>query len=359
MKDHWELTYDELRRAALRDRRVGRHGHRAADRADRRPGRGIVLGAGGHIGSMPHEQALECAAADGRGGLPALPRGRQPAELPVEGRPRARAARRARSTATPVAIRLRLRLRGQLFHGLGREDLGPVLDRSADRLHLQRRRRLGLRLGRRRDGAAAVLASMRSGSAASAAVRSASRASSSARVRASLSTGLQPHELLEHGLHVGVAAPCASRRCPRRRRRPLALALEQRHDHQHQRSGGQPDQAQRARRGKRARAPRPGSMPTTSASTAERAHGERIGLLARVALGPDPPVGARCCTIAVDDLRRVAVAAARAARARRSRSCRPRAAAPAACADRTTSPVSIVGAMLADITVATGGQARR
>jgi alkanesulfonate monooxygenase SsuD/methylene tetrahydromethanopterin reductase-like flavin-dependent oxidoreductase (luciferase family) len=59
MKDHWELTYDELL-----DQRYVIVG--SADTVIERLteltddlGAGIVVGAGGHIGSMPHEQTLE------------------------------------------------------------------------------------------------------------------------------------------------------------------------------------------------------------------------------------------------------------------------------------------------------------
>jgi alkanesulfonate monooxygenase SsuD/methylene tetrahydromethanopterin reductase-like flavin-dependent oxidoreductase (luciferase family) len=59
MKDHWELTYDELldQRYVIvggRDTVIERLSELADDL-----GAGIVVGAGGHIGSMPHEQTLE------------------------------------------------------------------------------------------------------------------------------------------------------------------------------------------------------------------------------------------------------------------------------------------------------------
>jgi alkanesulfonate monooxygenase SsuD/methylene tetrahydromethanopterin reductase-like flavin-dependent oxidoreductase (luciferase family) len=61
MKEHWELTYDELvdQRyviAGSRDTVIERLSELADD-----VGAGIVVGAGGHFGTMPHEQALESA----------------------------------------------------------------------------------------------------------------------------------------------------------------------------------------------------------------------------------------------------------------------------------------------------------
>ena len=59
MKDHWELTYEELldQRYVIvgsRDTVIERLTELSDDL-----GAGIVVGAGGHIGSMPHEQTLE------------------------------------------------------------------------------------------------------------------------------------------------------------------------------------------------------------------------------------------------------------------------------------------------------------
>ncbi len=59
MKEHWELTYDELldQRYVIvgsRDTVIERLTEVTDDL-----GAGIVVGAGGHIGSMPHEQTLE------------------------------------------------------------------------------------------------------------------------------------------------------------------------------------------------------------------------------------------------------------------------------------------------------------
>jgi alkanesulfonate monooxygenase SsuD/methylene tetrahydromethanopterin reductase-like flavin-dependent oxidoreductase (luciferase family) len=59
MKDHWELTYDELLEeryviVGSKDTVIERLSELTDDL-----GAGIVLGAGGHIGTMPHEQVLE------------------------------------------------------------------------------------------------------------------------------------------------------------------------------------------------------------------------------------------------------------------------------------------------------------
>jgi alkanesulfonate monooxygenase SsuD/methylene tetrahydromethanopterin reductase-like flavin-dependent oxidoreductase (luciferase family) len=59
MKDHWELTWDELIEeryiiAGSKDTVIERLSELTDD-----IGAGIVLGAGGHVGTMPHQQVLE------------------------------------------------------------------------------------------------------------------------------------------------------------------------------------------------------------------------------------------------------------------------------------------------------------
>ena len=85
MKDHFDLTYEEL----LEQRYiiVGSPEtviERLTEFTDDL-GAGIVLGAGGHMGSMPHWQVMKCTADHGRGGDPALPRARRQAELRARG----------------------------------------------------------------------------------------------------------------------------------------------------------------------------------------------------------------------------------------------------------------------------------
>ena len=91
MKDHWDLTYEEL----LEERYiiVGSPEtviERLTEFTDDL-GAGIVLGAGGHMGSMPHWLVMKNTLADGRGGDPALPRAGRQAELGARGPARGRA----------------------------------------------------------------------------------------------------------------------------------------------------------------------------------------------------------------------------------------------------------------------------
>ena len=82
IKDHCDLTYEELLEQRYVDRRLARHGDRAADASSpTTSARASCSGAGGHMGSMPHWMVMKNMHADGRGGDPALPRAGRQADL--------------------------------------------------------------------------------------------------------------------------------------------------------------------------------------------------------------------------------------------------------------------------------------